>query len=284
MVSVRQLTALGFSEGSVEKAVAAGRLHRVHRGVYAVGHTDLSLHGRCLAAVLASGPRALLSHYSAAWLWDLLPTQPVPVHVTAPIPRGRRQPIRIHYARNLTDRDRDLREGIPATAVPRTLLDLAAALRPGRLDRLLQRAEELALFDLGPVESVLDRNRGHRGAARLRRALVLYRPPPFTRSQLERRFLDLLAGAGLPLPTTGHNEAGYELDVYWPELRFAVELDVYETHGTRKSFEDDRLRQEDLKLAGIELTRVTGRRLEREPDKVFGRVARLLEQRQRQLG
>jgi very-short-patch-repair endonuclease len=87
--------------------------------------------------------------------------------------------------------------------------------------------------------------------------------------------------AGLPRPATGFNECGYELDVYWPEERFAVELDVFETHGTRGAFERDRLRQEDLKLAGIEMTRVTGRRLEREPRQVVERVARLLEQRRR---
>jgi hypothetical protein len=163
------------------------------------------------------------------------------------------------------------------------LLDLAAGLRSKRLERMLQRAEELKVFDLGAIESVLARNMGHHGAARLRRAIELYRPPPFTRSGLERSFLELVAEAGLPTPATGYNEVGYELDVYWPELRFAVELDVFETHGTRRSFEEDRLRQEDLKLAGVELTRVTGRRLEREPGRVLERVARLLEQRRKEL-
>ncbi len=117
---------------------------------------------------------------------------------------------------------------------------------------------------------MLARNRGHHGASRLRRAIDLYAPPPFTRSGLERRFLVLLAEAGIPRPVTASNVAGYELDVYWPDLRFAVELDVFETHGTRRSFEQDRMRDEDLKLAGVELTRVTGRRLEREPDRVSG--------------
>jgi hypothetical protein len=148
---------------------------------------------------------------------------------------------------------------------------------------MLKRAEELNVFDLGAVESLLGRCGRHRGAPRLRRALALYRPPRFTRSGLERYFLSLIEEAGFPSPATGFNEAGYELDVYWPELRFAVELDIFETHGTRQSFEEDRLRQEDLKLAGVELTRVTGRRLEREPRQVLERVARLLEQRRRQL-
>jgi hypothetical protein len=165
------------------------------------------------------------------------------------------------------------------TAMARTLLDVAATARFERLQRILERSEELRLFDLAPVESVLARNEGHHGVGRLRRALTLYKPSPFTRSGLERRFLGLVTDAGLPQPLTGHNELGFELDVYWPEERFAVELDVFETHGTRAAFERDRLRQEELKLAGIEMIRVTGTRLEREPEKVVERVAMLLAQR-----
>jgi Transcriptional regulator, AbiEi antitoxin len=283
VVSVRQLGSLGYSDGAIAKAVRAGRLHRLHRGVYAVGHLHLSVHGRCLAAVLACGPKALLSHHSAAWLWGLVKTSPVPIHVTGPVSRAPRPPVVLHHSRILAVEDRALEVGIPVTALPRTLLDLAAVAHPDRLRRMLKRAEELNLFDLDPVESLLGRAGGHHGRGRLQRALTLYRPPRFTRSDVERRFVELVEGAGLPRPATNFNEAGYELDVYWPELRFAVELDVFETHGTRESFEDDRLRQEDLKLAGVELTRVTGRRLEREPKQVIDRVARLLAQREREL-
>ena len=144
---------------------------------------------------------------------------------------------------------------------------------------MLERSEELKLFDLGPVESVLERNQGHHGFAPLRRALALYKPAPFNRSGVERRFLELVAEAGLPRPATGFNELGFELDVYWPEQRFAVELDTYETHGTREAFERDRLRDEELKLAGIELIRVTEARLEREPAEVINRIERLLSAR-----
>jgi hypothetical protein len=222
----------------------------------------------------------LLSHFSAAWLLGLLSTQPIPVHVTTSVRRKPRPPIRVHHSQTLTAADRAVEVRIPVTSVPRTALDVAPRIRPASLDRLLQRAEELKLFDLPEFESVLARNRGHRGAARLRRAIELYAPPPFTRSGLERRFLDLLAEAGIPAPATGYNVAGYELDIYWPDLRFAVELDVFETHGSRRSFETDRLRDEDLKLAGIELIRVTGPRLEREPGRVLDRVASFLEQRE----
>lgn len=283
VVSIRQLRRIGYSHSSVEKAAAGGRLHRLHQGVYAVGHTNLSLYGWCLAGVLASGRGSLLSHYSAGWLLGLIPTRPVPVHVTTPLPRKRRGTIRIHHSRTLLDSDRALEQGIPVTSVARTSLDLAAVVRFRSLRRLIRRSEELEVFDLDDFRSVLSRNRGHRGAFPLERALAIYEPPRFTRSELEREFLRLLERAGLPRPVTAFNVAGYELDVYWPELRFAVELDVYATHGAHEPFEEDRLRDEDLKLAGVELTRVTGFRLEREPRRVLQRVARLLGQRREQL-
>jgi very-short-patch-repair endonuclease len=174
-------------------------------------------------------------------------------------------------------------EQIPVTSVPRTALDLAATLKPESLLRLLERAEELHLFDLRQFDDLLARTIGHPGAGRLRRSLELYRPAPFTRSGLERRFWDLVLESSLPRPIANFVEIGYELDVYWPGERFAVELDVYETHGSRQAFERDRLRQEDLKLAGVEMMRVTGHRLDREPQKVIERVSRLLEQRSKQL-
>ena len=115
------------------------------------------------------------------------------------------------------------------------------------------------------------------------RAIALYQPPPFTRSGFERRFFDAVLRAGLPRPATNFVEAGFELDVYWPQYRFAVELDVYATHGTIGAFERDRLRQEDLKVAGIEMTRVTDVRFHRESRAVLARVTRLLEDRRREL-
>ena len=277
IVSIRQLTGpLGYTRNQVARGVAAGRLHCLHRGVYAVGHSSLTQQGGCLAAVLACGRDALLSHDSAAWLWGVSKRSPVPHAVTAPVRRKPRPPILLHYAGNLTPEDRALQEGIPATSVARTFLDVAATSRAQRLQRMLERSEELRLFDLRAVESVLARNKGHHGAGRLRRALELYRPPAFSRSGLERRFLALVQEAGLPRPATGYNELGFELDVYWPEQRFAVELDAFETHGTRAAFERDRLRQEELKLAGIEMIRVTEARLGREPAQVIARVAQLL--------
>jgi hypothetical protein len=161
--------------------------------------------------------------------------------------------------------------------LPRTLLDLAAAVRFDWLERMVERSEELELFDLWAMEDLLKRTVGHPGHGRLRKAIALYRPMSFTRSGLERRFLELCLEAGLPQPRMNYVEEGFELDAYWPEYRFAVELDVFETHGTRAAFERDRKRQEDLLLAGIQMTRVTGPRLQQEPAEVIARVARLLE-------
>jgi len=143
----------------------------------------------------------------------------------------------------------------------------------------VERSEELGLFDLRAVEELLSRTVGHHGHKRLREAIALYAPSSFTRSGLERRWLELVLAAGLPQPRMNYVEQGFELDCYWPEYLFAVELDVFETHGTRAAFERDRKRQEDLLLAGIVMTRVTGPRLKREPDEVVRRVARLLAQR-----
>jgi hypothetical protein len=280
VVSIQQLIgSLGYSRSAVNRAVESGHLHRLHRGVFAVGHTNLSPQGECMAAILASGPRALLSHLSAAWLWGISGGSPAPYDVTTPVRRKPRPPIRLHEARLIAPEDRALREGIPVTALPRTLLDLAATVRFDWLEKMLERSEESGLFDLRAVEELLERTVGHHGHGRLRKAIALYEPSSFTRSGLEKRFLELWLETDLPQPHSNYVEQGFELDCYWPEFRFAVELDVFETHGTRAAFERDRQRQEDLLLAGIAMTRVTGPRLEREPHEVIARIARLLEQR-----
>jgi very-short-patch-repair endonuclease len=134
------------------------------------------------------------------------------------------------------------------------------------------------------VDSLLDRCGGHHGAHRLRRVLTEYREPAFTRSALERRFLELVRRSGLPRPATNRFVAGFEIDMYWAGERFGVELDTYEFHGGRVAFERDRLRQEELKLAGIETVRITGGRLDREPEAVIERLASLLSGRRRELG
>ena len=206
VVSIRQLEQqLAFSHQAVERAVAAGRLHRVYRGVYAVGHTELSPNGECLAAVLAVGPGALLSYYSAGWLWGIWRGSPKPIHVTAFVPRHHPSPkgVTRHRARNLVEADRALVVGIPVTSVARTILDLAWKLRGDQLARVLAQAEDLGLLDLDELHAVVERNRGHHGAKRLRRALATYERPIYGRSEFERRFVAHLVRAGLPRPATG---------------------------------------------------------------------------------
>jgi very-short-patch-repair endonuclease len=259
--------------------VAAGRLHRVHRGVYAVGHKRLSWHGHCLAAVLANSP-AVASHWGAGWLWGLLVNRPGgKFDLTAPNARHKKADFVLHRAA-LAEEDRDLVEGIPVTSLARTQLDLAGEVSVDRVGTFLGRSEDAELLDLGALESVLDRCGNHPGRGTLRAALDAYEPDlAVTRSELERRFRALCRKAGLPSPAMNFVVGGYELDAYWPDHRFAVELDVYETHGNRASFEADRVRQEELLLLGIELIRVTGPRLGREPATVIGRVRTLLERR-----
>lgn len=284
VVSSRQLTALGYSRDAISHAAHTGRLHRIHRGVYAVGHKSLTWEGRCLAAALSCAPDAVASHLSAAWLWGLLASRPGTFHVTAATRRHARKLIEVHYA-PLADEDRVVCDGIPATSVARTLLDYAGMATDTGLERALERSEERGLFDLRAVEALLARAGGHRGAGRLRRALAIYRDDPsFTRSKLERRFRELVRRSGLPMPSANAWVGEYEVDAYWSAERFGVELDVYETHGTRAAFERDRLRQENLKLKGIETIRITGLRLDREPTAVIERISTLLAQRRRQLG
>jgi hypothetical protein len=231
-----------------------------------------------MAAVLAARP-AVASHLAAGWLWGLVPNRPGTIHLTAPTARRAKRDFLVHRA-YLPEQDRTVLETIPVTAVSRTLLDLAATLSASRFERILERSDELCLLDLRQVDALLKRVSHHPGVGRLRGALAIYREDPvFLRSNLERRFLDLVLEAGLPAPSMNYNVAGYELDAYWERERFAVELDVYATHGSRAAFERDRLRQEDLKLIGVEMTRVTGLRLDREPEVVMGRVAALLVRR-----
>jgi len=270
---------LGYSESSVRRAVEAKRLHPLYRGVYAVGYTELSKHGECLAAVLAVGPGSLLSYWSAGWLWGLIRTEPTEFHVTAPGPRRLRDraPVKVHRARNLVDDDRRLEAGIPVTSVARAYLDLAEVARPRLLPTFLKRGEELGVLDYYEVLACCERSRRHKGAKPLRRALSMYRPEPrFTRSGAERRFLELVESAGLPLPATNYVVGPYELDAYWPTLGLAIELDTFKTHGTRASFESDRERDAALATVGITVTRITERRLASEPDGVAAQLAALL--------
>ena len=239
-----------------------------------------------MAAVLACAP-AVASHWSAAWLWGLAQYRPSNFDLIVPSRRGhRRHEFFVHYS-PLAPEDVAVADGIPVTSFERTHLDLAARW-PRSLPKTLERAEKAEdddgrkLFDLRRFESLLARSPHHPGHTRLSKALRLYRPDPaVTRSGLERDFRSLLRASSLPLPSPNVFVGRYELDCYWPMERFCVELDVFATHGSRRSFEADREREDDLMLEGIEVMRVTDVRLEREPEAVIARVAEHLERRRR---
>jgi hypothetical protein len=224
-----------------------------------------------MAAVLASSP-SVASHLSAAWLWGLLQSRPGTLHVTCRRTRHSKRPFETHTA-DLVPADRAVRYGIPVTSLPRTILDMAVD-RPGRtVGRYIQRADDAKVFDRRAMIELLDRTKGHRGGAKVRETLEIYRETAvFTRSGLERRFLGVVEKAGLPVPAMNAFVAGHEIDAWWAAERFGVELDVYETHGSPLSFEEDRVRDDELLLAGVETIRVTGPRLDREPDGVVDSV------------
>jgi hypothetical protein len=186
----------------------------------------------------------------------------------------------VHHAPSLGAEDRAESERIPVTTVACTLLNVAATGSQRRLDTAVQRAERLGLLDLGRIDASLGRRAGAPGTKPLREAIEIYRDDGFFRARSERLFLALVKRAGLPRPAINHFVAGHEVDAYWEAERFAVEVDGWEGHRSRASFENDPLRIEELKLAGIEAIRITARRIEQQPQAVGERLGLLLAQRQ----
>jgi predicted transcriptional regulator of viral defense system len=279
VVSFRQLRELGFSKGHISRAFEAGRLRRIHRGVYAVGHARLSEHGKCHAAVLACGTGAILSHHSAAWLWGLLPRCPKEASITT-LGRGhRRRDIRAHRTAALASGDRVIRDGIPVTSISRTLLDLGAVGTMRELAGAIDRARRLGRLDLDALDALLSRHRRTVAGKRLGGALELYRKPVFDRARSELLLLNALEQEGESLPVLNCWVEKWEIDAYWESERFAVEVDGWETHGTRRAFEDDRLRLEEMKLAGIDCIRISARRIETHPRQVAQRIRTFLSRR-----
>jgi very-short-patch-repair endonuclease len=260
LVSRDQLLQLGLGNRAIQRRMAAGRLHPIHRGVYAVGHRSLTQRSSELAAVLACGEGAMLSHRSAAKHWGLLQAAPrIEVSCSRSRPPGPR--IVVHRS-PLTPEDRVVDEAIPVATVARTIVDLAAILTQRRLSDAVNEAEVRRLFDLHEIEAVLARVPGRRGRGRLDRVLAAWKPRPFPRSEAEHRFLELCERHGLPRPRVNTNFAGYEVDFLWPEAEVAVEVDGAHTHLTQQAFHRDRRRDRALAARGIQVLRVTWRDLE----------------------
>jgi very-short-patch-repair endonuclease len=276
VVAAWQLDAVGVDARAVHRRVADGRLRPIHRGVHAVGQVALRARSRWMAAVLACGPGALLSHWDAASVHDLRAVGSGAIHVTVRARRRSRRGIRVHQA-SLRPEDRAIVEGIPVTSLPRTLLDLAPILDSKALRRMWERAERLEILDVRGVERVVDRANGHRGIAPLR-ALLRYDPrlAAAAASELERLFLDLIRDAGLPMPSVNVLVEGFLVDTYWPEARLVVELDGYEFHSDRAAFERDHRKLVRLRSAGLAYLAFTHRQVAEEPRSVVGTVRREL--------
>lgn len=273
-----QLRKLGYSPAEIKGFVSRGYLHRLYRGVYAVGHGRLTVRGRWMAAVLACGPDAVLSHRAAIGLWDLSPIPSGPIDVTVP---GRRRHghsgIRVHNVRQLHPDDRDTIDGIPVTALNRTLLDYAEVARFQQLRLALDAAERHDLLDGRKLERLYQRSRGRRGLKPLKQAVAdMHGPAPWTQSELERTFHALIREWALPEPQINVIVEGFLVDFWWPEARLVVELDGYRFHKDRRSFERDRVRDTKLQLAGCITIRVTQARIENERDELRRDLTRAL--------
>jgi very-short-patch-repair endonuclease len=273
VVSLSQLLGLGLSRQAVARRASAGRLHRVHRGVYAVGHRRLTREGKWLAAVLTYGPGTLLSHRSALALHGVRPDNRPLTEITVPLMSARsRTGIRAHGSASLERTDRSIVDGIPCTSVARSLLDSAPALGLKGTERAVEQAEILRTFDLRDFGDLLARSGGHRGGPVLESVLRNLREPDWTENDYEAAVLALVRSANLSEPVCqAPMVLGGEpvrIDFLWPTERVALEADSYEFHGTRQAFERDRRRDQLLRLAGYEPVRITWRQLSRHPEQV----------------
>lgn len=260
VVTREQLRGLGVGETGIEERLRTKRLHRLHRGVYSVGHRALRSEAYRMAAVLACGPGAVLSHTAAAAHLEIRPSSATRIDVTVPARSGRRHRpgIRIHRCGRLEPEDVTVHHGIPVTTVARTLLDLADVLNDQALKRAIDEAEYRRLFDLTALIAAVQRNPGRSGAKVMR---TVGMEAELTRSVLEDRFLELVKRNGLPSPRVGVHLEGYEVDFYWPEANLVVEVDGFAAHGTRKRFESDRLRDRRLARKGLQTIRLTANAL-----------------------
>ena len=273
VVTRTQLLGLGLKSTTIGDRIRAGRLHRVHRGVYSVGHPLLTTHGRYMAAVLACGEGAVLSHGSAARLWGMPWHESARVDVTVPGTGGRRNrgPVIVHRGR-FADAEVTTKDGIPVTSPGRTLVDLADYGRQRALKRAWDEAQHLKL-DLGSLAP----RPGRHASALLRQMLDQHEPGSTrTRSQLEELFLALREEHGVPLPEVNADVEGEEVDFVWRSRRLAIETDGFASHGTRRGFERDRLKDAKLVEAGWRVVRLTRRRVVGQPEAVAAQVLRLL--------
>jgi hypothetical protein len=276
VVERAQLTEFGLSRHAVARLVERGRLHALHRGVYAVGHRKLTRCGAWMAAVLAAGEGAVLSHRSAAALWGIRETARRAIDVT--VPRDVRRPgLTVHRAQLPRD-EVTTRDAIPVTTPARTLLDLAALLDEHKLARAAERAEALRLTSPTSLQELMDRYPRRPGTPNLKRLIDEHRiVPTTTANDLERRFLSFLDANELPRPLVNESlDPSKTPDFRWTNERLIVEVDGFETHGTRAAFERDRARDRQLAAQGWRVARVTRRQLDGDPTTLAAELTAML--------
>jgi putative AbiEi antitoxin of type IV toxin-antitoxin system/uncharacterized protein DUF559 len=270
VISRSQLHEAGLGRDAIHHRLAGGRLHRLHRGVYAVGHRCLTREGRWMGAVLAAGPGAVLSHRSAAALWGIRPSEVL--EVTIPVHRAPPR-VRTHTCALPSDEVTAV-ETIPVTGVSRTLLDLAAVVPAPHVERAAGEAETRRLTDRLSLTELVDRYPGRRGIRAVR--TLLDAGITFTRSELEARFVALCRARGLPPAAANASVLGFECDFAWTAQRVVAELDGFAYHASRRSFELDRARDRALQAAGWRVVRITWRQLDASPDAVAADLRRML--------
>ena len=271
-ISWAQLRDCGLSGPSISRAVRAGRLHRLHPRVYAVGHDNVCLEGRLVAALLYAGPGAALSHGTAAWLWRLTEREPALIDVSKPLRRIPRPGLRLH-TRRAWEACRHRR--FPVTTVRQTLLDLAATDSPPRLRRTLAEADFRGLLDAAALAGLA--GQGRPGTTALRDGLAEHLPAlALTRSELEQRFLELCASVGIPVPQVNAQVAGLIVDMYWPDAGVVVELDGVAAHGSAARVGRDHGRDLTLRSAGLIALRYTWAQITGEPAAVVEDLGRTL--------
>ena len=268
VVARRQLLSLGYSARGIRHRVESGRLHVVHRGVYSVGRPSVGPNGRWMAAVLACGPKAVLSHSSAAALWQIGVEERGLIEVSVTSPYQRRRPgLRIYRRPSLWPEDHATRHGIAITTPVQTLIDLSLRLDRRGVERMVNEADKYDLVHPPELREALDERAGEPGVALLRQILDR-RTFRLTKEELERRFLPLAHKAGLPVPLTGQIVNEFEVDFYWPDLRLVVETDGLRYHRTPAEQARDRLRDQAHTAAGLTQLRFTHEQVRYEPEYV----------------
>jgi very-short-patch-repair endonuclease len=273
VVTRKQLLSAGITSDEIRGRLEKRALLAVYRGVYRVGHRAPSVEARYLAAVLACGEGARLSGRAAGYLLGLLKGRPPPPEVTAPTER-RIEGVKTRRARRGERQDATTWSGIPVTTVPLTLVDLASLLPLNALARACHEAGIRHGTTPRQVEAVLGRRPGSKGAKKLRK--ILHGDVHVTLSKLERRFLERLEEAGLPLPITNRPAGGRRVDCRWPELRLTVELDGYRYHRSRYAWELDRRREREARARGDEFRRYTHDDVLESPGYMFAELCGLL--------